>query len=375
MRTPYRAVAAVNGKTLSVYLLSPGTIPARGRDRPGNAPGARPVMLQDPAAAWIAMDIAQLRTLIHVAELGSVSKAADRLNIAQPALSRQIRQLEQELGTDLFERHGRGMVITETGRAVLVHASRVMAEMEAIRDTVASGRTSFRGTVSVGTTPTVAEIVTVPLVTALRRTHPDLAVRLSAAYSGHILDWLQRGQIDVAVSYNPRRLHTLRIVPIMIETLLLVGPGGREEPGAPVPFARLAGMDLVLPSPGHMLRDIAHDCARRAGIELRVVVEADSFQSLINLVRAGIGATVLPLAPVHAMVAAGDLTAAPLTDPSPTRELVVAYPADRPVSRAARLVGETVIGIAADLAARGVWMGQVLDASRAAHASGRDARA
>jgi len=69
------------------------------------------------------------------------------------------------------------------------------------------------------------------------------------------------------------------------------------------------------------------------------------------------------------------LTAAPLTDPSPTRELVVAYPADRPVSRAARLVGETVIGIAADLAARGVWMGQVLDASRAAHASGRDARA
>jgi LysR family transcriptional regulator, nitrogen assimilation regulatory protein len=231
---------------------------------------------------------------------------------------------------------------------------------------VASGRTSFRGTVSVGTTPTVAEIVTVPLVTALRRTHPDLAVRLSAAYSGHILDWLQRGQIDVAVSYNPRRLHTLRIVPIMIETLLLIGPGGRSGRGAPVPFARLADMDLVLPSPGHMLRDIAHECARRAGIELRVVVEADSFQSLINLVRAGIGATVLPLAPVHAMVAAGDLSAAPLTDPSPTRELVVAYPADRPVSRAARLVGETVIRIAGDLARRGVWMGQVLDASQVA---------
>jgi LysR family transcriptional regulator, nitrogen assimilation regulatory protein len=312
------------------------------------------------------MDIAQLRTLIHVAELGSVSKAADRLNIAQPALSRQIRQLEQELGVYLFERHGRGMVITETGRDVLAHASRVMAEMEAIRDRIASERTSFRGTVSVGTTPTVAEIVTVPLVTALRRAHPDLAIRLSAAYSGHILDWLQRGQIDVAVSYNPRRLHTLRIVPIMIETLLLIGPGEQACPAGPVRFASLADRDLVLPSPGHMLRDIAHDCARRAGIELRVVVEADSFQSLINLVRAGIGATVLPLAPVHALVAAGDLTAAALTDPSPTRELVVAYPADRPVSRAARLVGETVIGIAGDLARRGVWGGQVPNVASAA---------
>src|SRR3954466_3737290 len=99
------------------------------------------------------MDISQLKTLIHVAELGSVSKAADRLNIAQPALSRQIRLLEQELGAYLFERHGRGMVITEMGREVLAHAVRIMAEMDAIRDTVSEGRTSFRGSISIGTTP------------------------------------------------------------------------------------------------------------------------------------------------------------------------------------------------------------------------------
>jgi LysR family transcriptional regulator, nitrogen assimilation regulatory protein len=110
------------------------------------------------------MDVAQLKTLIHVAELGSLSKAADRLNIAQPALSRQIRLLEEELGVPLFERHGRGMVITAAGRDVLEHAARVMEELDAIRSSASGGYSSFRGVVTVGTTPTVASIATVPLM-------------------------------------------------------------------------------------------------------------------------------------------------------------------------------------------------------------------
>src|ERR1044071_2451136 len=106
------------------------------------------------------MELSQLRTLIHVAELGSLSKAADRLHIAQPALSRQIQLLEKELGVYLFERHGRGMIITDIGREVLEHARRVLLELESIRTVVAQDRTSFRGLVVVGMTPTVAEIVT-----------------------------------------------------------------------------------------------------------------------------------------------------------------------------------------------------------------------
>lgn len=306
------------------------------------------------------MDISQLRTLAHIAELGSVSKAADRLNIAQPALSRQIRLLEQELGVPLFERHGRGMVITEIGREVLSHVTNIMSEMDAIRDAVATGRTSFRGSISIGTTPTVAEIVIVPLALRLRELHPNLTLRLSSAYSGHILDWLQRGQIDVAVAYNPSRLHTLRIVPIMLESLLYVAAGSRKLQDS-IAFSRLADEELVLPSPGHILRDIVDDCAKRAGINIRTAIEADSFQTLINLVRTGIGATVLPLAPIYAMVEAGQLSVARLTDPMPTRELIVAYAADRPVSQAARFVGGTIVEIALDLAKRGIWVGQVLD--------------
>ncbi|MCO5091432.1 LysR substrate-binding domain-containing protein [Bosea sp. (in: a-proteobacteria)] len=307
------------------------------------------------------MDIAQLKTLIHVAELGSLSRASERLHIVQPALSRQIRQLESELGVQLFERHGRGMVITDIGREVLEHASRILAEMEAIRSATGSSGTSLRGTVKVGTTPTVAEIVTVPLVSRLRETHPQLGIRLASAFSGHLLDWLQRGELELAVSYDPKPQRSLRIVPVMLEELMLVSAGRGELPiGGPRRFSDLVNVSLILPSPHHGLRMIVDECARQVGISLRAQIEADSFGAMIDLVRNGFGSTVLPLAPIYGLVQAGSVHAYPLVDPTPSRRLVLAYPADRPISPAARFVGETFTQIAADLVRRDIWIGRVL---------------
>lgn len=307
------------------------------------------------------MDVVQLKTLIHVAELGSLSKASDRLHIAQPALSRQIRMLEKELGTYLFERHGRGMVITEAGREVLAHATRIMDEMESIRSSVAGGRTNLRGTVVIGTTPTVAEIITVPLVRKIREAQPTLAVRFSSAFSGYLLDWLQRGELELAISYDPQPLHTLRIVPVMMENLLLVGP---PEAGlkldTPVNFASLAEQELVLPSARHSLRVILDDCAREVGVKLRTHVEADSFGAMIDLVRNGFGLTALPLASIWSQLQNGSLCAAPLVDPVPMRKLVQVFPADRRISPAARFVADAFIEIAADLVERRIWAGHML---------------
>jgi DNA-binding transcriptional LysR family regulator len=307
------------------------------------------------------MDISQLKTLIHVAELGSLSKAAARIGIAQPALSRQIRMLEQELGVRLFDRHGRGMVATEMGRDIVQHAARVMAEMEALRETAASKDPSLRGVVMIGTTPTVAEIVTVPLVRHIREAHPHLSVRLSSAFSGHLLDWLQRGELEMAVSYDPETQLSLRIEPVMMEDLLLVtaGPGGVRL-DQPVAFASLAGLDLILPSLRHGLRRILEQCARRAGVELTARIEADSLGGMIDLVRHGFGATVLPLAPIFSLVEAGVLSVAPLVDPAPSRKLVIAYPADRKTSPAAKFVGRAFVEIAADLVGRKIWVGRML---------------
>lgn len=313
------------------------------------------------------MDLSQLKTLIHVAELGSLSKASERLNVVQPALSRQIRLLEKELGTYLFDRHGRGMVITDSGREVLEHAERIMGELEAIRSATARETQALAGLVSIGTPPTVAEILTVPLATRVRDAHPGLALRFTSAYSGYLLDWLQKGDLDLMLSYmSPEPLRTLRVTPVMVEDLLLVGPGsdGLSLDG-PQPFSCLADFDMILPSPRHGLRVIVEACARRAGIEIRAAVEADSFRALIDLVAAGFGATVLPLAPIYAAVQSGALSVAPLVDPQPMRELVIAYPSDRAISPAARYLGETVTAIAADLVARGIWAGRMLPRQKA----------
>ena len=319
------------------------------------------------------MDFGQLKTLIHVAELGSISKAADRLNIAQPALSRQIQLLEKELGVPLFERHGRGMVITETGRDVLEHAARIMTEIEAIRSSVSATMSSYRGVVTVGTTPTVASIVTVPLVKRIREHHPQLGIRFASAFSGHLLDWVQRGELDVAVSYNPQPLKSLRIVPVMVEDLMFVTAGSHLHPERQVPFALIAAQPLVLPSPRHGLRVILDACAQRAGVTLSASVEADALEAMIDLVRGGFGATVLPLAPIYALVESGVLCAAPIVDPAPTRQLVLAFAADRAVTPAARFVAQSFVEIAADLVQRNVWAGRMLEAEPLN--SGRGSRA
>jgi len=310
------------------------------------------------------MEISQLRTILHVAELGSLSKAADRLNIAQPALSRQVRLLEEELGVTLFTRHGRGMVVTDQGRAVLKHAARAMAEIEEIRTSASDSDAALTGQIAIGMPPTVSDILSVPLVDAFGKAHPQVVLRLVSAYTGYLLDWLHRGEIDVAILYDPRTARSLRSRPILLENLFLIGPpdAGFSTVRA-VPFKELRGKRLLLPSPRHGLRTIVERCAIEAGIPLDVVVEADSYATLKDLVRHGHGWTILPLAPIHDDIARGVLTGAPLIDPVPVRRLVLSYAADRPVSRLARFAGDAIVNIVDSYVEQGRWVGQLLSDS------------
>lgn len=311
------------------------------------------------------MDVVQLRTLICVAELGSLSKAADRLNIAQPALSRQVRLLENELGVVLFERHGRGMVVTDIGREVVEHAARIIAELEAIRETTSDASSSFRGKVTIGMTPTCGEIMTVPLVRKIQEIHPRLGLRFTSAFSGYLLDWLQRGELDLAVIYDTKPRPSLRIIPLMVETLMYVTGGSQViESDRAWTFQEVSSQNLILPSPRHGLRAILDECARQVGVTLSASIEADSFSAMIALVSNGMGSTVLPLAAIFPLVQNGTVIARPIVDPTPSRKLILVYPADRAVGSAARFVGESFVSIAADLVQRGIWSGHLLEGSR-----------
>ncbi len=311
------------------------------------------------------MDFSQLRTLIHVVELGSLSKAAERLHIAQPALSRQIRLLEAELGARLFERHGRGMVVTEQGQEVLRHALRIMSELNEIRSTVADENAPLRGHVSIGMPPTASDILSEPLVSAFRGAHPEATLRIVSAYSGHLLDWLQRGDIDAAILYDPANARTLHVQPLLEEAFFLIGPAGsglvRDQAR---PFAELAKRKLLLPSSGHGLRSIIDRHAREQGILLDIKVEADGYSTLKSLVANGHGFTVLPRAPIHEDLASGRLCAAPLTDPAPVRRLVLSYATDRPTPRLAKFAGQTLVETISTLVDQGIWPGRIVDSAK-----------
>jgi len=307
------------------------------------------------------MELSQLRTIIHVAELGSLSKASDRLHIAQPALSRQVRMLEEELGTRLFERHGRGMVITETGQNVLRHAYRVIGEVQEIRASVADSDASLRGHVSIGMPPTVSDILTVPLVTAFQERHPEATLRIVSAFSGYVLDWLHRGEIEVAILFESKGARSLRSTPLLEESLNLVGPeDAKLSPDEPIEFDTLQSRKLLLPSAGHSLRALLDECTKGSDTTLNVRVETDSYTVLKDLVRAKQGMTILPLAPIYDEISAGTLTYAPLVNPVPKRRLMISYPSDKPTTRLAQFAGDALVATVSDLVKRQVWSGRLI---------------
>ena len=307
------------------------------------------------------MEFSQLRTVIHVAELGSLSKAADRLRIAQPALSRQVRMLEEELGVRLFERHGRGMVISEAGQEVLRHAYRITAEMQEIRSNVADSDASLRGHVSIGMPPTVSDVLAVPLVSAFQARHPEATIRIVSAYTSYILEWLHKGEVDVAILFESKSARSLKSEPLMEEALHLIGPKDCDlSPEVPVDFVTLDKEKLLLPSAGHSLRNLLDDHLRGLGITLNVTVETDSYSTLKNLVRAGHGTTVLPLAPIHEEIKSGNLKYAPIVNPIPKRRLMLSVPSDRPTTRLARFAYDALKTSTRTLVDTGEWPGRIV---------------
>lgn len=286
------------------------------------------------------MEIRHLRTFLTVAELGSINKASEKLFIAQPALSRRIRLLEETLGAKLFERHGRGMAITSAGELLVQRAAGILSALEQAKIDVAEEAGVVSGHVALGVTPTVGMVLATSLAERYCQAYPRVTLQIIEEMTGFLLERLQAGRLDLAVLYNPKSPRFLRLEPLHTEELYLVGSAASGlSLDAPVPFEKLAKLDLVLPSEGHALRELVVDTAAKQGISLRVRVEADSFRIQKELVERAIGYTVLPFAAVHTEVGENRLCAAPISEPVIKRRLVLAKRSDRAVTQVAGKLG------------------------------------
>jgi LysR family nitrogen assimilation transcriptional regulator len=290
------------------------------------------------------MDIKQLRTFIRVAEVGSLSQASDRLRLAQPALSRQIRLLENELGVALFIRHGRGMKLTEAGRKLLESVGGPLRQLEQSFDELRSSAKRIEGRVSLGMTPTISFILAGRLAKRVAKELPGVSLRIVEGYGGYLVEWLQRNEIDATVIYGPASDLHLRVTELLFERLVLVGPRDcRLDIDTPVMFRTLANLQLVLPSRPHGLRSVVDNAAHKSKISLNIRFEADSFLVLKDLVQEGLGYTILPTSAFKKEQLESHFRIAPLIRPKVIRHIVMATRPDHVPTRATVAVSKLLL--------------------------------
>ncbi|MDX3659588.1 LysR family transcriptional regulator [Streptomyces sp. ID05-26A] len=274
-----------------------------------------------------AMDFKQLKALVTVVEVGSVTRAAELLHLVQPAVTRQIRALEQELGVELFERTRQGMRPTAAGVSLAERARRALTEIDRARAEIAPTPGIVTGIVTVGLLESAADLLAEPLVSALARDHPGVELRLLTAYSGHLQQWLDDGDLDLSLLYNLTSTPSFNVTPLVREQLWVVAPPDAGlHADEPVSFAGLAEHPIVMPSSGHALRSLIETAARTVKADLRVSVQTNSMHLQKHLVLGGHGWTVLPGVGIATDVANGVLSAAPLSEPQVWRSIVLGMP-------------------------------------------------
>jgi len=294
------------------------------------------------------LNLKQLEYFVNVAELGSFSKAALILNIAQPALSRQVRLLETDLHVTLLTRNGRGVVLTEPGQRLFDHSvgilqlvARVTEEIEAARDVPA-------GRIVIGLPPSIGRRLTLPLVEGFRRALPKARLAIVEGLSTHLIEWIATGRVDLGLILNPEPNPAIEVTPVFEEPLGLVGPmTGKGKKAAPIALVELIKYPLILPERTHALRKLLETQAALSALKLNVTLEVSSVQSILDLVAAGHGYAVLSQTALAASGRPEAFTLRPLVKPSLTSTFFIAVSAHKPstpLSRQAfRLLQELVI--------------------------------
>lgn len=239
------------------------------------------------------MDLRQIRYFLNVAQAGSFSRAATILGVAQPALSRQVRNLEDELKQTLLLRDGRGVRLSEAGLCFAEYAERIIRQVEAATSAVEELRGVLTGTVTIGMPATPAKILTVPLITAFQRRFPRATIRIIEGLSTYLKEFLAAGRIDAALLFDTAPSAALEIIPVFTETLLCISPKSPVAAGQSITVQSLSRLPLILPSEPNSIRALVDRYLRKAGKQPHSILEIDAIAPTLELVAAGYGHTIL----------------------------------------------------------------------------------
>lgn len=300
------------------------------------------------------MDIKQLRYFLAIVDQGTITRASRTLNVAQPALSLHIKNMEQRLDTRLLDRSKSGVTPTEAGALLASRARILLDDLARTEADILSLNADPRGVVRIGLPGTISGIIALPLIEAAREKYPRIKLNIAEAMSGFIADWMSEGRVDIAVLYEAARDDSMTSELLLEEELVVVW-GGDSARLAQMSLSGLRDVPIVVPSGAHGLRRQIDGALAVLEITPNVAIEIDSYVNIKRLVAAGFGASILPTHAVLEETQTGTLAVSRIADPGLWRGAHLIYPSGRSVSRAQEAIRDLLREVIQELLANGDW--------------------
>lgn len=296
------------------------------------------------------MNLKQLQTFALVADLGSLSRAATALDMAASLVSRQVALLEAEWGDRLFERTGRGMVLSEFGRRMLGEAKLVLDQVQRLENVAHESAGVLTGTVHVGVLPSMSRPLLPRLIADVRAQAPGVRLHIAEGFSGHLDEQLASGLLDMMVVNRYGATAQRGEEALATVQTFLVGRAGHAAVAAPtVAFRELAALPLVLPAMPNGLRGVLDQLSHQHGVTLQIVMEVDTASAMKDVAMSGHAFTLLPLMAVQEEVARQALAASQVVAPAIQRTVALSLTTHRPLSKAARFVATRLRQLATEV--------------------------
>ncbi len=305
------------------------------------------------------MELRQLRYFVAIVDHGSLSRAARVLHIVQPALTQQIQQLEEELGTSLLHRSAQGMQATDAGKIFYEHALAILKQVADAKSAVNQTTDKPSGTVALGIPQSASGALAFPLLSAVRAAFPDIVFQLTEELTGNLTEQLASGRLNLAVLFDDGQLGKFTTKPLVEEEMMFITRADSQFAckRKSITLAKALQVPLILPSIQHGVRPRIEQVVRDQGLRMEHVIDITSIAILKAAILADMGATILPMSPLLPEIERGEMRATPISDVNLSRTVVLCSSKNIPLTNAAMAVEKLVLDLSRDLSLGGKWLG------------------
>lgn len=307
------------------------------------------------------MELRQCRYFVAVVDAKSITSAARKLHLVQSAVSHQVARLEEELQAPLLERTRSGVVPTEAGRLLYVHAQAALKHAQAARESIRALHGEVRGSVAIGLPSSTAAVLAVPLLKEVRARLPQVVLSVSEGLGNVLAQEMARGGIDLSILFDDEPLRGFKRLPLVKERLHFVCALPQAKAAlagrASMTLAEVARWPLILPPHGNSVRTLVDREAQRRDVRMAVVGELSGVKTILDAVEAGIAGAVMMAANAGALARRKDLVVIPIRTPVIERTASLFQSEHFPPTPALDAVRALLLEVVKDLVARGLWDG------------------